>query len=162
MLTKIKTMRKTRSSLCNKIYDEAKSISKLFRIITNVFGVTKEQMLSRSRKREFVESKTMFAVIARTKLLLSTVEIGDLINRDHSSIIHYTKVHTDLYKVDKTYKRMYNLIINSFTDKPFIADKLLTVDDKLSIAYVKIDTLQVENEQLRVALNTVKDAVLTY
>ena len=146
----------------NKIYDETRSINKLFRIVTNVFGISKQEMTSRNRKRAYVEAKTMFAVIARQKLLLSTVEIGELIKRDHSSIIHYSRVHKDLYKVDKTYKRMFNLISNTFTDKPFMADKLLTVDDKLSIAHIKIDTLELEYEQLREAMTLVKEAVLTY
>ncbi len=146
----------------NKIYDETQSINKLFRIVTNVFGISKQEMISRTRKRAYVESKTMFAVIAREKLLLSTVEVGDLLNRDHSSIIHYSRTHKDLYKVDKTYRRMFDLISNTFTDKPFMADKLLTVDDKLSIAHIKIDTLQVENEQLRDAMTLIKEAVLTY
>ena len=146
----------------NKIYDEARSIKKLFRIVTNVFGISKEEMISRTRKRAYVEAKTMFAVIARRKLLLSTVEIGELIKRDHSSIIHYTRVHKDLYKVDKTYARMFNLISNTFTDQPFMADKQLTVDDKLSIAHIKLDTLEKENEQLREALTLIKEAVLTY
>ena len=154
MLTKIITM--------NKIYDETKSINKLFRIVTNVFGISKQEMTSKTRKRAYVEAKTMFAVIARQKLLLSTVEIGELIKRDHSSVIHYSSVHKDLYKVDKTYRRMFNLVSNVFTDQPFMADKILSVDDKLSIAHIKLDTLEKENEQLREAMTLIKEAVLTY
>ena len=91
------------------LYDQTNTIKKLYEVIYNVFGVDKHHLKSRSRRRKYVEARVVFAVIARRRLLMGTVQIGELLNKDHSSISHYTKQHADLYEVDKHYRDLYDM-----------------------------------------------------
>ena len=52
------------------------------------FGIKKEDLISKSRKRELVYARIRIAVIMHDNGL-SFSEIGRLIGRDHSTVSHY-------------------------------------------------------------------------
>ena len=146
------------------LYDQTNTVKKLYEVIYNVFGVDKVCLKSKSRRRKYVEARTVFSVIARRRLLMGTVQIGDLINKDHSSITHYTKQHENLYDFDKQYKDLYDMCHMSFEDVPlgsaFVEDKSITIDEKLNIAYIKLATLQDENKRLKKSIVDIKQAIM--
>ena len=150
----------------NKIlYDETHSISKLYDIIHNIFGVDKTQLKSTNRCRKYVEARNVFAVIARRKLLMGTVQVGELLCKDHSSISHYTKTHDDIYEFDKPYKELYDMCDLAFGDQPiadlFKSSAKFTIDDKLNLAYVKLNTLYSENKKLKSTVNKIRKELLS-
>tara|TARA_R100000458_G_C8277577_1_gene253140 strand:- start:2411 stop:2884 length:474 start_codon:yes stop_codon:yes gene_type:complete len=135
------------------------SLNKLYKVINQVFGVTKEQLAAKSRRRVFVGARSVFAVIARRRLFIGTVQLGHYLGRDHSSITHYTRKHDDLCKFDPQYKELYELCLRSFEEeflgKSFIKDNNLNADNKLNIAYIKINVLEDENKRLKESLDRI-------
>tara|TARA_R100000458_G_C8225795_1_gene208881 strand:+ start:336 stop:779 length:444 start_codon:yes stop_codon:yes gene_type:complete len=133
-----------------KTCNDLPNINRLYTIVCKTLSLTKEQLKSRSRKREYVEGRIIFANLALSMLHTSTLEAGYLVNRDHSSVVHYRKNHNEWYGTDKVYTRAFDLCRNAYEpQKEFILSKSLTIDDKLSVAYVTIKTLEEENKKLR-------------
>jgi chromosomal replication initiator protein len=72
----------------------------LLDLISDYFCVTKEQIVNYSRKKDIVHARHFFCYFARTKTKRSLEEIGSVIKRDHSSVIHANKKITNLLMYD--------------------------------------------------------------
>lgn len=53
---------------------------------SSVCEVEKDVIISNSRKHEAVRARTIFMIIARTLMKATTVDVGDFVRRDHSSV----------------------------------------------------------------------------
>lgn len=86
--------------------------------VADSFGITTDDILSRSRIARRVNARAVAAFILTRHLGLSTTEAGALMQRDHGTIIHYVR------KVDgmKQWPTMYRADLNlmkAITDKLF-------------------------------------------
>lgn len=90
--------------------------------IAEVMGVTVEDMKSKTRKQEVVVARQLFESLLKTKEYGSAAAIGNILNRDHATVLHSDKtirnyVHTrdkkfykniayvlDFYKVRDEYE----------------------------------------------------------
>jgi len=71
----------------------------------DVFKVSVEQILSRSRKAEIVDARRVCMVWERHYTDKTLSEIGNKYGgRHHATVIYALKRHQDLYDVDKIYK----------------------------------------------------------
>lgn len=95
-----------------------KEIDKLFEKVSQKFGITKEQIISRSRKTEVVMARRYFMNILfemfeeKDKMIHS--EISAPIKRDRTSFIHNRKEHLNHYQGYKSYRQEYDAFKNSF------------------------------------------------
>jgi len=64
----------------------------IFTKICNVANVDKEQVKSRSRKHEIVIVRQIFCYLARELTKDTDKEIGNVIERDHSSVVYSCKM----------------------------------------------------------------------
>ncbi len=73
------------------------------------FGVTKEQIHSKSRKREIVQARQVAMYLCRnlTKLSLSTIG-ANIGNRDHATVLHSCNAVSDLMETDKSFRLSVN------------------------------------------------------
>jgi chromosomal replication initiator protein len=79
------------------------------------FGVTQQQVVSKSRKREFVQVHQMAMYLAQKHTKMPASRIGLLIGqRDHSTVIHSCAAIEKRLKVDKSFAEEMNSIENSF------------------------------------------------
>jgi chromosomal replication initiation ATPase DnaA len=87
---------------------------KLFKVIQKEFGVTQEQIASKSRKRAIVVYRQLFCYFVMEHRILSLKAVGDLIgNRDHTTVIHSVNTIKDLIDVeDPDILKPYNIIKN--------------------------------------------------
>lgn len=61
-------------------------------------------LLTKSRKRELVDTRYFIAHHLRYKCKLTLMKIGEMLNKDHSSIIHAINKHQDFVSSnDKSY-----------------------------------------------------------
>lgn len=61
------------------------------------FGITKEELLSKSHKRDFVRARYICMFIVRQRTDLGLIQIGKFFNRDHTSILHgIRRIENDL------------------------------------------------------------------
>ena len=63
-------------------------------------------LLSESRVRKVVEVRKLIAFILHKKLNLTSIEVGKLLGKDHSTILYYCNWVIDTMSVDKNYKKM--------------------------------------------------------
>jgi chromosomal replication initiation ATPase DnaA len=88
-----------------------KEIGKLLELIAQKFSVKKEQMTSKSRKKELVSARRLFMnilfeVFEKDKMTHS--EISEIIKRDRTSFIHHRKEHLNEYHRYKNYRLDYD------------------------------------------------------
>lgn len=79
------------------------------------FNVTQAAVMSRSRKREFVEARQLSMYFAQKYTKMPASRIGVLVgNRDHSTVIHSCNTVAQRLKVDKAFVEEVNGIEDSF------------------------------------------------
>lgn len=64
----------------------------LLSIVSQLTGIPSEDILSRTRKRNVTNAKQLFAYFLRYKFNLKLKQISDIMNNDHTSVIHCIKV----------------------------------------------------------------------
>lgn len=88
-----------------------KEIEKLLSLITQKFSVKKDELISKSRKRNLVSARRYFMnIIFETFEIdaMKHVDISKIIKRDRTSFIHNRKEHLNEYNQYKTYKQEYD------------------------------------------------------
>ncbi len=78
-------------------------------VVQNVTGV--DFINNKSRKRAVIDARVLFGALAKRMTKLPFKVIGDFMQKDHTSIVHYCKVIGDFYAADKHFKRMYDQCI---------------------------------------------------
>tara|TARA_B100000963_G_scaffold337358_1_gene333277 strand:- start:450 stop:1106 length:657 start_codon:yes stop_codon:yes gene_type:complete len=99
-------------------------------------------VLTKTRKSEFVIARKIFAIVCRQYTDRTLYEIADYIKKDHATILHYEKTYKNWVFAPKVYNKELNLL-ETVKEKiklnPF--DKYLTKEDKLQnsvINYIKV------------------------
>ncbi len=92
ILSKVKISKKKTSLLFkhNPKPDYYK-LEEIFKKVSLASQLKEEALITRSRKREHVEARHAFFIIAIKKTQCSTAEIGKFLNRDHATVLHAKK-----------------------------------------------------------------------
>lgn len=87
------------------------SLYSLLRIISKQLYIDADLIFLPTRKREVVEARIIYAYFCKELKPNVTLEkIGDSINKDHASIIHYLKKAKIYSEVDKEFNNKIKLI----------------------------------------------------
>lgn len=97
-------------SITEKIVGEEQNdvtIDKVQRVVCEYFKITRDELLSKTRKRQIVQARQIAMYMSRiliTNCSLSTIgaEIG---GKDHATVLHACTTVTDLMSTDKTFKQ---------------------------------------------------------
>lgn len=74
-----------------------KNFEDVLQTVADTLSLTVEAIKSRTRDRDLVEAKVVFAMICKSIIFkCSHAKIGKYINRDHSSVVHYLNNLTGL------------------------------------------------------------------
>lgn len=76
----------------------------IINLVFNYFDIDNELANGTSRKSVVVKPRQIAMYFLRKKTILSTTKIGDLFNRDHSTVIASTQKVDDLMDTDPSYK----------------------------------------------------------
>lgn len=68
---------------------------RIFRIVCDWFGVTREDVLSRCRRRVLVDARMVFCYSVRRHTNLPLAEIGRRIDRTHADVMHHIAIGVD-------------------------------------------------------------------
>ena len=91
------------------------TIDDILERVCNHYNVTTQQVLSRSRKRDFVAARQMSMYFAQKYTKMPASRIGQLIGgRDHSTVIHSCTTIEQRLKVDKAFVAEVESIENTF------------------------------------------------
>jgi len=76
----------------------------LLSIVSQVTGISEDDIISQTRKRDVCMAKQLFAYFLRVKFHLKLKQISGIMKNDHSSVIHSMKVIENMLwiKDDKT------------------------------------------------------------
>ena len=97
-------------SITDKIVGEEQNdvtIDKVQRVVCDYFKISKEEMMSKTRKRQIVQARQIAMYMSRLHISncsLSTIgaEIG---GKDHATVLHACTTVTDLMSTDKVFKQ---------------------------------------------------------
>ena len=92
-------------------HDPENIVDALFKLVELRLGITKEQIGSKSRKRTLVIPRQIVAYILYRTGKFPLATIGDLMNRDHTTVIHSVRTVSELLEVkDPQLTEIYNKI----------------------------------------------------
>ena len=82
------------------------TIDKVQRVVCDYFNVTREDLLSKTRKRNIVQARQIAMYMSRNLINCSLSTIGSEIGgKDHATVLHACTTVTDLMSTDKTFKQ---------------------------------------------------------
>lgn len=103
----------------NHIPNECKiKAALLMELVEKEFNITKDEIMSKSRKELFIEARCMCYYILHRVELFGPTDISGVFNKDHSSVIHGIKIHKNLYETNHNkYKDKYDNLISTYLYK---------------------------------------------
>ena len=115
----------------------------LFQLMFSKYRVSKIDIVGQSRKKEFVKCRRLITALLLDEFgeIVVQNEISDILNKDHSSIVHYKKTHFRDYSIYEKYRPEYDDLKRSF--KKSIADK------KEQIESIKFENLTCDLSQAK-------------
>lgn len=116
------------------------------RIIEKEVG---ERIDTKSRKRHITYARAVYCKAGRD-LGLSYSCIGDIINRDHATVMHSVKTIFPFSQSESSYRNLYE-VIGSVVESALIEDKVEKLEGKVSIVKRmsnRIERLEQENDAL--------------
>lgn len=82
------------------------SIDKVQMTVCEYFNITKESLISKSRKRNIVQARQIAMYICRNLLNCSLTTIGaELGGKDHATVMHAISTVSDLMSTDRSFKK---------------------------------------------------------
>ncbi|MCR4917295.1 MAG: chromosomal replication initiator protein DnaA [Prevotella sp.] len=98
-----------------KIDNHPLTIDDILETVCNHFGVSQQNVFSKSRKRQLVQVRQISMYLAQKYTKMPAARIGQLIGgRDHSTVLHSCTAVEQRMKVDSSFKDELNSIENSF------------------------------------------------
>lgn len=82
------------------------TINKVKETVCDYFNITREMLLSKSRKRNIVQARQIAMYMSRNMINCSLSTIGsELGGKDHATVLHAYSTVSDLISTDKTFKQ---------------------------------------------------------
>ncbi len=109
----IELAEKTITGLVSEDIDDKKelNIEYIVSTVSDYFSLSKDELLSKSRKREIVQARQIAMYLCRNYLNCSLSKIGEeLGGKDHSTVMHACTQITDLIGFDRNIKKYVNEI----------------------------------------------------
>jgi hypothetical protein len=87
----------------------------LFDAIRDAAGVSEEKMRSGARQKPLPFLRGIFFFIMYREVEVSVTELGEMLGRDHSTVIYWKNNHeVHMNKLDGDYRRWYSMINDKF------------------------------------------------
>ncbi|MCF0175944.1 MAG: chromosomal replication initiator protein DnaA [Bacteroidales bacterium] len=107
-------------SITSHIVSEKKNeitIDKVQKIVCDYFNITREDLVSKSRKRQIVQARQIAMFISRDLINCSLSTIGSEIGgKDHATVLHACTTVADLMTTDRTFKQYVTDIEKMLSD----------------------------------------------
>ena len=82
------------------------SIAQVQQVVCDYFNISKEEMLSKTRKRNIVQARQISMYMSRNLINCSLSAIGaETGGKDHATVLHACSTVTDLIATDKVFKQ---------------------------------------------------------
>jgi len=91
---------------CGFVEIPAKSATDVLQKVCDYFSLTPTDMISKIKKRHLVNARMIFAILMLEKGMKEK-QIGELLKRDRTTVIHYKDLFSDLMFSDQEIKNIY-------------------------------------------------------
>ena len=82
------------------------TIDKVQKAVCEYFNITRDELLSKTRKRQIVQARQIAMYLSRSFINCSLSTIGaEIGGKDHATVLHACTTVTDLMSTDKTFKQ---------------------------------------------------------
>ena len=82
------------------------TIDKVQKVVCDYFNITRDQLLSKTRKRQIVQARQIAMYMSRSLINCSLSTIGaEIGGKDHATVLHACTTVNDLMSTDKTFKQ---------------------------------------------------------
>ncbi len=88
----------------------ASTLDNMCQLISDFTGINKELITQKTRKREYVLARQIIYKILRQHYNLSLMQIGKMLHKDHSTVIHSLEMHDCDYSTDRLYKKTFDYV----------------------------------------------------
>ena len=96
-------------NIADKIIGEEKvdvTIDKVQKVVCDYFNITRDELLSKTRKRQIVQARQIAMYMSRSLINCSLSTIGaEIGGKDHATVLHACSTVNDLMSTDKTFKQ---------------------------------------------------------
>ena len=94
------------------VINNQKIVESIYNVVVNYFKVSRIELVGKARDQYLVIPRSMIANLMRECTALSFPEISRIMNRDHTSVIHYVKTRigsSSFWKIPNNHK-VYNYL----------------------------------------------------
>ena len=96
-------------NITDKIVGEERvdvTIDKVQKVVCDYFNITRDELLSKTRKRQIVQARQIAMYMSRSLINCSLSTIGaEIGGKDHATVLHACTTVNDLMTTDKTFKQ---------------------------------------------------------
>ena len=118
----------------------------IIRVLEKASGFNYETLRSKSRKEEINIARNILGVLLRQEYNIRFKRIGQIVNRDHSSVVYYCKSWEGNYKCWPDYKRLFDKCTNIMKTQNIITNM------QLQIIKTQIDSIEKTLKDLKYKL----------
>lgn len=124
--------------------DQYQRAERVMLAVSKPTGVSLDDMRGKSRFTRVVEARRVAMVLMRKTLGLTLVATGRHFNKDHATVLHAERQHSNLMDVDRNYREYYNVCELAVEN-----DELLKVKDSRDIIIALTERVRVLEEELK-------------
>ena len=96
-----------------KVKNYSAEVQGVSQVVGSLYGLDFEQMISINRRRELVDARKIMSVLLRNVYKLTFSKIGAILQRDHTTMLHYYRDHENLMETDRDYRHFYNTALSA-------------------------------------------------
>ena len=138
-----------------KLYKLDSNVARIIATVSRLTEIPISKIRGRTRHSQVVTARRICMVLINDKLHYSTVVNASIFHRDHATVLHAFKVHSDLMDVDKAYEEFFNICATAVGIKGMgdCNDK----DDMIAKFAARVEYLEHENEELKEQINKITE-----
>jgi hypothetical protein len=138
-----------------KLYKLDSNVARIIATVSRLTEIPISKIRGKTRHSEVVTARRICMVLINDKLRYSSTVNASIFHRDHATVLHAFKVHSDLMDVDKPYQEFYNICatavgIQGMADSN---DK----DDMIAKFAARVEHLEYENQELKEQISKITD-----
>ena len=92
-----------------KLYKLDANVARILATVSRLTEVPISKIRGKLRTGEIVAARRICMVLINDKLKYGSTVIVAVFSRDHATVLHAFKVHSDLMDVDKAYEEFFNI-----------------------------------------------------
>ena len=145
-------MNRYKLELTNERHDTIKSE------ISSRYNLGWGAIASRSRKRGIIDARRLYCGVLRNVFGLTFHQIGEILNKNHATIVHSIKIHDNFVKILKSYKKNYEEIESMFyLSENYYEHEVLSVERKMDTLSKRLNSLIEKKNEYKLKIKKQKN-----